>query len=97
VLNLARCQKFASFRPYCIVLPLFVAFVLLDSAEMSAAPILISKGSKIGKNDAKQQKETNTWHRAKFSTGATLNKSRAKFIPVLHLARCQLNVINVTQ
>jgi len=23
VLNLARCQTFASFRPYCIILPLF--------------------------------------------------------------------------
>jgi len=26
VLNLARCQTFASFRPYCIVLPLFWRF-----------------------------------------------------------------------
>jgi len=26
VLNLARCQTFASFRPYCIVLPLFLRF-----------------------------------------------------------------------
>jgi len=26
VLNLAQCQTFASFRPYCIVLPLFWRF-----------------------------------------------------------------------
>jgi len=26
VLNFAQCQKFASFRPYCIVLPLFWRF-----------------------------------------------------------------------
>jgi len=26
VLNLAQCQKFASFRPYCIFLPLFWRF-----------------------------------------------------------------------
>jgi len=26
VLNLAQCQTFASFRPYCIVLPLFWCF-----------------------------------------------------------------------
>jgi len=58
VLNLAQCQTFASFRPYCIVLPLFGAFLLLDSAEMAAAPILISNRSRnIGKNDAKWQKE----------------------------------------
>jgi len=26
VLNLAQCQTFASFRPYCIVLPIFWRF-----------------------------------------------------------------------
>jgi len=26
VLNLAQCQTFASFRPYCIILPLFWRF-----------------------------------------------------------------------
>jgi len=26
VLNLDQCQTFASFRPYCIVLPLFLCF-----------------------------------------------------------------------
>jgi len=47
VLNLAQNRTFASFCPYCIVLPLFGAFVLMNSAEMSAAPILILKGVEI--------------------------------------------------
>jgi len=33
VLNLAQCQKFASFRPYCIVLPLFCRFCGLDQSR----------------------------------------------------------------
>jgi len=37
----------------------------------------------MGKNDAKWQKESNVWHWAKFSTGATFN-------PELNLSRCYI-------
>jgi len=33
VLNLAQCQTFASFRPYCIVLPLFWLFRGLEQCR----------------------------------------------------------------
>jgi len=33
VLNLAQCQTFASFRPYCIVLPLFWRFRGLEQCR----------------------------------------------------------------
>jgi len=33
VLNLAQCQTFASFRPYCIVLPLFWCFRGLEQCR----------------------------------------------------------------
>jgi len=33
VLNLARCQTFASFRPYCIILPLFLRFHGLEQCR----------------------------------------------------------------
>jgi len=71
----------------------FGAFVALNSAAMSAAPILnfdlegVEILAKMMQN-AKRKQMFGTG--AKFSTGAT-------FIPVLHLARCQLNVMNVPQ
>jgi len=71
VLNLAQCQKFASFRPYCIVLPLFWRFRDLEQyRNVCGTDFELERIQNIGKNVAKRQKETNVWHWAKFSTGA---------------------------
>jgi len=45
-LNLARAKQLLLFAIIASFCHFFGTFVVLDSAEMSAAPILISKGSK---------------------------------------------------
>jgi len=84
VLNLAQCQIFASFRHYCIVLPLFWRFRGLEQCRNVCGTDFDLEGVEIlEKNDAKRQKETNVWHWAKFSSGAT-------FSPELNLSRCYI-------
>jgi len=83
VLNLARCQTFAFFCPYCIVLQLFWRFRGLGQCrnvcgtdfELEGVEIL----AKMMQNGKKKQM---------FGTGLNLAL-------VLHLALCQLNVMNV--
>jgi len=95
VLNLAQCQKFASFRPYCIVLQLFWRFhglgqcrnVFSTDFDLEGVEIL----AKMMQNSRKKQMFGTG---AKFSTGAT-SRPELNLIPVLHLALCQLNVMNV--
>jgi len=60
----------------------FGALVLVDSAEMSVAPIILKESKywqKLMQNDKNKQI---------FGTGLNL-------VLVLHLAQCQLNVMNV--
>jgi len=88
---------FAPFRPYCIFLPLFCRFRGLGQCRNVCGTDFDLEGveilAKIMQNGRKKQMFGT---RAKLSTGATfspeLNLSR-----LLHLARCQLNVMNVPQ
>jgi len=47
VLNLAQCQTFSSFRPYCIVLPLFWRFRVVGQCRNVCGTDFELEGFKI--------------------------------------------------
>jgi len=83
VLNLAQCQTFASFHPYCIVLPLFWCFRGLGQCRNVCGTDFDLEGVEILAKMMQNGRETNVWHQAKFSTGAT-------FSPDLNLSWCYI-------
>jgi len=84
VLNLAQCQIFASFRPYCIVLPTFWRFRDLEQCRnVCGTDFDLKKVEILAKKMQNGKKKQNVWHRAKFSTGAS-------FSPELNLSRCYI-------
>jgi len=78
VLNLAQCQTFASFRPYCIALPLFWRFRGLGQCRNVCGTDFNLEGveilAKMMQNGKKKQI---------FGTGAT-------FSTELDLSRCYI-------
>jgi len=79
---------FAVLHHFCQYFDLFE--IEIGAADISA----LSKTTKALKSGKKSEKKQNVWHWAKFSTGATFIPG-VKIIPVLHLGRSQLNVMNV--
>jgi len=61
----------------------FDPFKIKIGAEDISALFKTTKAPKKWQNDAKLQKETIVWHRAKFRTGAT-------FSPELNLSQCYI-------
>jgi len=82
VLNLARFQTFASFRPYCIVLPLFWRFRVVGQCRNVCGTDFDLEGVEIlAKMMQNGKKKQILGTGAKYSTGAT-------FSPELNLSRC---------
>jgi len=95
VLNLARCQIFASF---CFFGPFLPIFRLLEDQNRCRRHFCTVQDNESAKKVAKRcnKSEMNQM----FSTGLNLALALhliqgAEFIPVLHLARSQLKVMNV--
>jgi len=84
VLNLGQCQTFASFCPYCIILPFFWRFCGLEQLRNVCGTDFDLEGveimAKMMQNDRKKRM---FWHWAKFSTGATFSLE-------LNLSRCYI-------
>jgi len=84
VLNLAQCQTFASFRPYCIVLPLLWRFRGLDeSRTVCGTDFDLEEVEILAKMMQNAKKKQMFGTGAIFSTGAT-------FSPELNLSRCYI-------
>jgi len=84
VLNLAQCQKFSSFRPYCIVLPLFWRFrVVRQCRNVCGTDFDLEEVEILAKMMQNGKKKQIFGTGLKFSTGAT-------FSPELNLSRCYI-------